>query len=1583
MSNTGDSQSKIAASDGNAATPSTPGNQSAAKIFSELHREMELSARATNESGQLVKRRPRHLRPALTKKRKAAEKEDRTEMAMEVEDDKKRLRGSKVAFEDVVLNSMPLSGVGCESPAVEKGEGDDEVDADEILRDVAELGIDIDLDEEYNEEDGDDNMDPDKEEGDSDGDDDSDDDDQDKECQNNANQAFLVPLIPPMDVEHQPEESTKTPLPEARSTRNQSGKKKRVMFRLRDFSSHRLSLRHGEALAAHIRGDSESAIQKLRDVAKAAPGAPQVYSSLGMVYESMLDELDKGMNSDKKGKNELSHQKRRIELAQKTYASLHVAAVLCKKDFVLWERSGDAAMKMVQIYDAMIQNSNDDVTEEDFLLYNSAKCQTERKQWLEHAFSAYSSADNLRPPGVDVPCKLARIHMELGHFIDALSILTDLRNRGVTSSTGLEGSYPCWLLYADLMMKIGFECKQWNEGTSTNQSYMEKRWLRKYSSTFDWKERRLQALCLALEAAAGSKSCAMLNKRMKDRTKQLFVNEKVEKDSEQDQNVDAQATEPATPSSDDKESESLERKEGAIPSDDSLPDARKSTYEEERSNLVKRNEIELQKFDWTSESMNLVEGSHIHRDRMSARASLVEKHRQSLRELVKRSYNDASQAPPTPSNTATVCGEIQTLPTENDRHLPIQASCSTVCEIATLLLTQCVQCGLYQDGLVVARSVLSYYRERVLRHEHKMEKQRRHDLKSQSTQGIVQPSFDHDNLTSDESDDEEVFISDDEDLKQPAYLKALQKGVLPVNIRVLYALCLVGAGGQDFLALSYLERVMMTDELELFQTGADIGFQHDVPWMLFQTQFSLPLNKTSLLALVADMVKSKARVSFWARRVFSLLKSHLKAIDVKYGLDQLMSSNDELLRTNVLKILFAGTKMLIESAELDLEALVESGKNDSEKLRRVVGDGISALNIVIRFQHVLWCPIIGTDCSLPPASLETLDILAGAMSLLSHALCAVQDESHQDIIKDTISKSRSIISLMTERQEILKAGTDDLVSESWTSFPLPCDWQSTLQKNISLMSFNLCVGCCVSSFSGWTHEEFNLDQLQSRDNINVFGLNLDGSCVAGFLSADVASSLSRQWEYIHQLLPKLDPLRFDMQLSQRMDTEWHQKIRNVIKRHSSKSNSIALFKEDYGLMTLLSFSMMCLVAAEHSERGEKDNLLKLALSVVLPVTQFGIDKNVWQSSIGTRAISEKNETSIGYFVDENSQWLGPTKNTKGTQNVSQSNSRQSQERPNRKASSRSQLTPRLRDRSKAGGAVHVPTSLLLGEWSKDDLPPIDPDPSESARLAMKTLDDSMKNLKKSRTINALERSSLDVSVALIEVASYNECHNPFLCLQQAAIFAAMGPKQGNNDEPFKKFLPLQKKCTALNALVILGRADCLRAIQFLDSAQFLCSWVANVCRMHRNNIEESLTWTSRWKVIGIVLSFVSSTINEAATYLGKKLSDWDEVAKQEIAQGKSDALILLNSRQMTDDETGTDALNTNEGYDALLSENRTGHVQLDHDEFGDIHDDSIDIDKPAGCDELDALQTDFMDNDYLQEAPNDDLLFAGMNWAPV
>ena len=61
------------------------------------------------------------------------------------------------------------------------------------------------------------------------------------------------------------------------------------------------------------------------------------------------------------------------------------------------------------------------------------------------------------------------------------------------------------------------EYKEWNEGTSTCENYTFKRWLKKNSKDFDWSERRLQSLCLALEAAAGSASCCKLIRWMRKR----------------------------------------------------------------------------------------------------------------------------------------------------------------------------------------------------------------------------------------------------------------------------------------------------------------------------------------------------------------------------------------------------------------------------------------------------------------------------------------------------------------------------------------------------------------------------------------------------------------------------------------------------------------------------------------------------------------------------------------------------------------------------------------------------------------------------------------------------------------------------------------------------------------------------------------------------------------------------------------------------------------------------------------------------------------------------------------------------------
>ncbi len=101
------------------------------------------------------------------------------------------------------------------------------------------------------------------------------------------------------------------------------------------------------------------------------------------------------------------------ELAQKTYAYYHAASLLTKLDFMLWERSGDAVIKVAEVYSKIIvymtnnPNSNPNVSvhvtlTDGILTYTGfgpndgqEKWQSQQKCWMEHALLAYQSSDKL------------------------------------------------------------------------------------------------------------------------------------------------------------------------------------------------------------------------------------------------------------------------------------------------------------------------------------------------------------------------------------------------------------------------------------------------------------------------------------------------------------------------------------------------------------------------------------------------------------------------------------------------------------------------------------------------------------------------------------------------------------------------------------------------------------------------------------------------------------------------------------------------------------------------------------------------------------------------------------------------------------------------------------------------------------------------------------------------------------------------------------------------------------------------------------------------------------------------------------
>ena len=190
-----------------------------------------------------------------------------------------------------------------------------------------------------------------------------------------------------------------------------------------------------------------------------------------------------------------------------------------------------------------------------------------------------------------------------------------------------------------------------------------------------------------------------------------------------------------------------------------------------------------------------------------------------------------------------------------------------------------------------------------------------------------------------------------------------------MDIKAMHAICLLGAGGQDYLALNHVEQVIMSNELDLFGTSKqDTSIARDHQWETFSNSFKAPINKSSLLASIADLVTENA--SYHMRGIF---RKYLNVIDSghgrKQGLDDALSSPNELDRANTLKIFLAALKLMVHCARVDLTTLDEPGTDRVKSIDKSVADSIFALMMMLRFQHILWTPC-HSDWSLPQSSTD-------------------------------------------------------------------------------------------------------------------------------------------------------------------------------------------------------------------------------------------------------------------------------------------------------------------------------------------------------------------------------------------------------------------------------------------------------------------------------------------------------------------------------------------------------------------------------------------------------------------------------------
>lgn len=482
----------------------------------------------------------------------------------------------------------------------------------------------------------------------------------------------------------------------------------------------------------------------------------------------------------------------------------------------------------------------------------------------------------------------------------------------------------------------------------------------------------------------------------------------------------------------------------------------------------------------------------------------------------------------------------------------------------------------------------------------------------------------------------------------------------------------------------------------------------------------------------------------------------------------------------------------------------------------------------------------------------------------------------------------------------------DLMRELWTDYPLPSLWQSPDFVRLSRIVRNLCIGSNVMAFSGWEKEDFSMRLLKRRDSRSYFGVRVKGSHVAGWLTADQEVALEKQWALARSFLPNFRAEDFSCSLSFSKQSDWFKN--SIAMKNEFDCDVISNLGEHYAIQILLAYSDCCLrCAAQERDKDKIDNMLQCSYSIILPMTQFCLDKIIWDihDSMMQSDDNPISQVVLLPMVHEMEPSTYPiSKNIHSVQRKSHTS---------RFNKSVEDLIKPLRE--PIIQLVKVPIDLMFQEWTSEDYTEseertiqIDERSSllqnvkEHSNAATKRLDFNVSKIRKCTSITSLQKASLRVALSLLEISEMKGCFNPFLCLNHAAIFASYGPKGGNNDESFKRQLPKDNECTPEEALNILGRADCLRCLHFTKESMFLCSYVARVCCQHRDKTRTDMIWNSKWRVVGIFLYTISVCIDSVLTSLTSNsedrrqaLASWDENVRAEVGRCRSDAVVLCKA----------------------------------------------------------------------------------------
>jgi len=733
---------------------------------------------------------------------------------------------------------------------------------------------------------------------------------------------------------------------------------------------------------------------------------------------------------------------------------------------------------------------------------------------------------------------------------------------------------------------------------------------------------------------------------------------------------------------------------------------------------------------------------------------------------------------------------------------------------------------------------------------------------------------------------DDSVISDDEVLGQSdVLLQFLEKKLLPTEIQVLYGFHAIGEGGRNFLALGCLKKIYQLLPRTLTESAADFTDTFLDPSdsrMLFWLSAKSRLDQQSSLALLAEILESNRAYSKFAESLKDMFTSHLN--EFKSVSDFQGTSIEKIVReAEKVKIIIACAKLRIVGPEqVALSKSTASGSLPKEASQ----EALVVVDMLLEFRSSLWSGFRPGN-GITNSSIELVQLLWRAFQ--------IQRNVDLDAVEHVFRSLQKVVSLIFECELDLDHPSEQTKSINWTTLPISSSWQDSKQQELSRMCYNFCVSLVVFQYHGWSKDEFTPAHLGNRLNPGFMGIRVHNGRVHGFISDETEIELCMVWAIASHLQQLADIDLLECFRKVKSET-WYEATMNQLK--SLGDNEVSSFAEKEALCLLLMFSHFALRCGLACENECKGKLFEAAISVLLPLAQFCVTEDLWDSNIGKKAVKPE-ELYVLENIMTASRTMIDRKDSSGVSAMFQ-------------PSNNGTVTPRTRSRRNASARnddeefnwdqiqnfVKVSVEVLDQEWKKaSDHQELvtDSQPTTTSIDAMQRLNVALSQLKGCCTLQGIQKASISVSIALLDLARLEQCSNPFHCLHHAASFASHGPRGGDNDEPFRATLPDPNECTALEALMILARADCLHGIHFVEEAVFLCSFVARVCKNHRQTENAPPFATTKWRVVSIqtytTSVFINSTIDWLREHDERKVSGlgWDVDVREELKKGRIDA----------------------------------------------------------------------------------------------